>query len=170
MTRHFVSCKSACFFLLSLYLLAACNEEKKEKDITEAVQSTTSVIDKNITVEVKEGVVIMKGEVADETTKTAALNAVKHIEGVKKVEDHMTVKAGNNKPAEMSAGDLRLKAAIESALALNKIAGVDITVSNGEVTLSGQVTRSQEIAIMKIAGEAHPSRLKNFLTVTDKEN
>jgi osmotically-inducible protein OsmY len=170
MNRHLISNKSACFFLLLFCLIAACKEGNKEKDITEAVQSTTSVIDKNITVEVQEGVVTMKGEVADETTKTAAINAVKHIEGVKRIENHITVKAGGSKPIEMSAQDKRLKASIDSTLALNKISGVDITVSNGEVTLSGQVTRSQEIAIMKIAGDAHPARLKNFLTVTDKEN
>ena len=148
----------------------SCKEEKKDEDISESVQTTTSVIDKNIQVQVKEGIVTMKGEVADEATKNAAINAVKHIEGVKSVESRLTVKPIAAKAPQMSEGDIRLKQSIDSALALQNIKGVDITVSNGEVTLSGKVTRSQEVAIMKIAGEAHPSRLMNYLTVTDKEN
>ena len=55
-------------------------------------------------------------------------------------------------------------------LKLQNIPGVDISVSNGEVTLSGQVSRTQEVAIMKMAGDVKPSKLTNYLTVTDKEN
>jgi osmotically-inducible protein OsmY len=168
MKCHLFSFHAGLILLLGISSVA-CKEEKKEKDIAEAVASTAHVIDKNITTEVKEGVVIMKGEVADETTKTAALNAVKHVEGVKSIESYITVKAGTKAP-EMSDTDLRLKTAIDSMLNLQNIKGVDITVSRGEVTLSGQVSRTEEVAIMKIAGDAHPSKLTNYLTVTDKEN
>ena len=160
----------AFFLMASTVFFHSCKEEKKDKDITESVQATTSVIDRNIQVQVKEGVVTMKGEVADEATKTAAINAVKHIEGVKSVQSQLTVKPIAEKAPQMSERDIRLKQLIDSALVLQHIRGVDITVSNGEVTLSGKVTRPQEIAIMKIAGEAHPDRLMNHLTVTDEEN
>jgi hyperosmotically inducible periplasmic protein len=167
--------KSIVFYSSKLLLLIAyvtvflsCKDKRNEKDITESVHSTTSVIDKNIQVSVDSGVVTLRGEVADEATKTAALNAVKHIEGVKSIESYLTVKAAVKAP-QMSQQDIQLKAAIDSSLSLQGIHGVDITVSNGEVLLRGEVTRPQEIAIMKIAGDAHPAKLSNFLTVTDKE-
>ena len=169
MKWHLFSLNAVLLLLLCLGLMA-CKEEKKEKDIAEAVASTARVIDKNITTEVSEGVVTMKGEVADEATKTAALNAVKHVEGVKLIKNQLTVKAAASKPPQMSERDIRLKAGIDSMLKLQNIPGVDITVLNGEVTLSGQVNRTQEVAIMKIAGDAHPSKLNNYLRVKDKEN
>ena len=169
MKWHLFSCNPVLVLLLCLVLIA-CKEEKKEKDIAEVVASTARVIDKNITTEVIEGEVTMKGEVADEATKTAALNAVKHVEGVKSIKSQLTVKVAASRPPQMSETDIRLKTAIDSMLKLQNISGVDITVSNGEVTLSGQVNRTQEVAIMKIAGDARPSRVNNFLTVTGKEN
>ena len=168
MKCHLFSLYTGLILLLGLGFVA-CKEEKKERDIAEAVGSTAHLIDKNITTEVREGVVTMKGEVADETTKTAALNAVRHVEGVKSIESYITVKAGTTAP-QKSETDVRLKTAIDSMLKLQNIPGVDISVSNGEVTLSGQVSRTQEVAIMKMAGDVKPSKLTNYLTVTDKEN
>ena len=169
MKWHLFFCNAVLVVLLCLGLIA-CKEVKKEKDIAEAVASTTKLIDENITTEINEGVVTMKGEVADEATKTAAVNAVRHIEGVKSIKNQLTVKAAASNPPQMTETDFLLKTGIDAMLKLQNIPGVEITVLNGEVTLSGQVNSTQEVAIMKIARDAQPSKLNNYLRVADKEN
>jgi hypothetical protein len=78
----------------SLLILSCKQKEPKNDDqISTSVTSTTRVIDQNVKVSVQDGVVTLSGEVADEETKTATVNAVKHIEGVKSINNNLTVKA-----------------------------------------------------------------------------
>jgi hyperosmotically inducible periplasmic protein len=167
MRNHYVVLSGLLIFLL----LSACNEKqpKNDEQISESVTATTRVIDQNISVAIHDGVVTLNGEVADKETKTAAVNAVKHIEGVKSINDNLTVKSVTKPGEEMSEPDKQLKSAMDSTLKSNGFDSIGVSVANGIVTLSGQVTHMQQVEILKLAGELHPARLENFLTVTDKQ-
>lgn len=99
--------------VLMLSCVTGCKEKKPGDEATsEAVKSTTGVIDKNISATVKDSVVILRGEVMDEATMTAAIKAVTHIEGVKTVQSYLTVKpvvvapGKNSEPVSISKDSL----------------------------------------------------------------
>lgn len=103
------------------------------------------------------GVVTLNGEVGDETERAEALLLARTTEGVKRVEDSLTVTAGQPSAATStaapptaaaptaaaSAGDETLTARIKSQLSSDtqiKGARLDVSAKNGVVLLQGTVT------------------------------
>jgi hyperosmotically inducible protein len=98
------------------------------------------------------GVVTLNGEVGDETERAEALLLARTTEGVKRVEDSLTVTAGQPSAATStaapptaaaSAGDETLTARIKSQLSSDtqiKGAPLDVSAKNGVVLLQGTVT------------------------------
>jgi hyperosmotically inducible protein len=98
------------------------------------------------------GVVTLNGEVGDETERAEALLLARTTEGVKRVEDSLTVTAGQPSAVTStaaaptvvaSAGDETLTARIKSQLSSDsqiKGAPLDVSTKNGVVLLQGTVT------------------------------
>jgi hyperosmotically inducible protein len=98
------------------------------------------------------GVVTLNGEVGDETERAEALLLARTTEGVKRVEDSLTVTAGQPSTATSTAapptaaapaGDETLTARIKSQLSSDtqiKGAPLDVSAKNGVVLLQGTVT------------------------------
>ena len=124
--------------------------------ITSSVQSKyfmdERIKGRHIDVATDGGVVTLNGEVGDETERAEALLLARTTEGVKRVEDSLTVTAGQSSSATSTAtpptavapaGDETLTARIKSQLSADtqiKGAPLDVSAKNGVVLLQGTVT------------------------------
>ena len=147
-------------FLLVISLSSCTPNDVK---LTRNVQAGVIVLDSNIRVDVKDGVVTLSGMVMDESTRNAAESAVKEIRGVKSVVNNTTVREVVT--GEVPGPDERLHQAIDSSFASKQINGVNVSVNEGEVTLTGNVKKPQLEKIIKAVNEARPKRVVNELIV-----
>jgi osmotically-inducible protein OsmY len=124
--------------------------------ITSSIQSKyfmdERIKGRHIDVATDGGVVTLNGEVGDETERAEALLLARTTEGVKRVEDSLTVTAGQPSAATSTAaastaaapaGDETLTARIKSQLSSDtqiKGAPLDVSAKNGVVLLQGTVT------------------------------
>lgn len=76
--------------LFSVILLTGCAPGNAE--IARNVQSDLSILDDSIKVSVQNGVVTLRGQVTDESTKNAAESVVWGEKGVKSIVNYLTVK------------------------------------------------------------------------------
>jgi osmotically-inducible protein OsmY len=151
------------FTVLTLALavfLSACGG-KSDADLAKAVNDKLAA-DKvtGVTVAVKDGVATLTGEVADITVKNKAEASAK-VEGIKSVDNKLTLKPPPT-PAPPSP-DKMIEGTINEALKKKNITGVTVSVSNGEVTLSGTVDKAKVPEVMMAANEAKPSKVINNL-------
>lgn len=147
--------------LAMVLLLGACG--KKDADIQKAAQDKLN--SENIsgaTVTVKDGVATLTGQVADITVKNRAESAVK-VDGVKSVTNNLTLKPLPTPPPV--ADDKMIEGTINESLKKKNITGVTVSVSNGEVTLTGTVSKDKLAEVMAAASEAKPKKVNNQLTV-----
>lgn len=140
--------------------VAACG--KSDTDVTKAASDKLTA-DKvtGVTVVVKDGVAALTGEVADVTVKSKAEAAVKGVEGVKSVTNNITLKPVPT-PEPVSA-DKMIEGTINESLKKKGITGVTVSVSNGEVTLSGTVDKAKVAEVMMAANETKPKKVINNL-------
>jgi len=147
--------------LISALLLAGCwgkSDADLAKSASDAVKAdaTTS----GVTVEVKDGVATIKGEVADDAAKAKAETLAK-VEGIKSVKNEVTVKA----PAPAaSAADPELKTKVEEALKKKGCDGATVEVADGVATLRGSVAKGKMGECVMAANEAKPRKVENQLT------
>ncbi|WP_232538726.1 BON domain-containing protein [Chitinophaga tropicalis] len=99
-----MKCKT--FLMAGLMLLAVClfscqpSDSHLQKAVNEKLSSTPGV-----TADVKDGIVTLGGEVADDASKMAAEDAVKSVAGVKSVTNNIMVQAAVPPPPPPPAGD-----------------------------------------------------------------
>lgn len=108
-----------------------------------------------ITAEVKNGVVILSGEVSDDVAKSAAEDALRGVKGVKSIMDSITVKAALPEtpapaPIVLSPDEI-LKKNLDSVYAAGGFSDITVTVANGEVTLDGTAQKKQLRKVKQIA-------------------
>jgi hyperosmotically inducible protein len=142
-------------------LLLAC--KTNDSKIQKAAQAQTTAIDPGVTLTVNEGVVILTGQVKDETTKDALASAVKNVKGVKSVVNNTTVAS----PDVQVNPDDQIRAAIEENFLEAGVRGVNFTVASGVVTLTGDISRSDLTKVMQAANEAKPKKINNQLKITN---
>ena len=124
--------------LTSTPLLAAPDDDKRV--VTAAKQSyvyRTYLSDDHITIQSKDGVVTLTGEVADRSHKSMAEDMVENLPGVKSVDNQLVAKPVN----EHSDGWVEVK--VKSALLYRRsVSGSKTTVSvkDGIVTLTGEAS------------------------------
>ena len=146
--------------LAAALFLAACG--KSDADLTKAATDKLAA-DKvaGATVAVKDGVATLTGEVADITVKTKAETSVKSVEGIKSVNNSLTLKP--LPPAEAPSPDKMLEGTINEALKKKNLPGVIVTAKDGEVTLSGTIDKAKVAEVMMVANEAKPKKVINNL-------
>src|SRR5215207_1792859 len=119
--------------LLAFVQLQSCKGKNKDADINAAIQSKTQT-DANfagVNATVTDGVVTLTGQCADDNCKSNAENAVKDIDGVKKVVNNIAVAPVTINPdQELTSGVQRITSRYE---------GVQADVSDGVITLRGQL-------------------------------
>jgi hyperosmotically inducible protein len=97
------------------------------------------------------GVVTLSGEVPTEREKTKAEQVARGTEGVTQVVNNITINpdtigATNIKEkTEETVNDAAILSKIKAKLVLEKITGTNVDVTNGEVTLKGEVGDEKQI-------------------------
>jgi hyperosmotically inducible periplasmic protein len=114
-----------------------------------------------VTADSKAGVVTLAGAVKTGADKTAAETTAKAVEGVTSVANTVTVAA----PVVVINPDQELKDAASATLKRLGITSVTIEVSNGEVTLNGDLPRAKLQDLMKAINESKPKKVLNKLTL-----
>jgi hyperosmotically inducible periplasmic protein len=132
--------------------------------IAEAVKTKISSVTQGLTVDVKEGVVTLTGQVADDATKAAVGSALQGIKGVKSVVNNTTVPPPPPPPVQINPDDV-LRSTIQSAFDAKGIKGITATVSNGEVTLTGDVKKADLQKVMQVANESKPKKVNNQMKI-----
>jgi len=142
-------------------LMYACTPS--DATLKEEVNERLSLVP-GITADVKNGVVILSGEVSDEVAKSAAEDALKGIKGVKSIQDKITVKAplpAAPPPAAVLSPDEMLKKRLDSVFAANGFNNIGVTVNSGEVTLEGAAKRKQLRKILQLAQQMAGKKVAN---------
>ena len=150
--------------MLAALLAAGCG--KSDADLTKAASDKLAA-DKvtGASVAVKDGVATLTGEVADITVKTRAEASVKGVDGVKTVNNQLTLTPP--KPAPLPVGeDKTLEGTINENLKKAGITTVTAAVTDGNVTLSGNVTSAADLAkAMQAASSTNPKHIDNKVQV-----
>lgn len=150
-------------FSLSLALaLGACggksdSEMQSAADAALKGNETTS----GVTVEVKEGVATISGDVKDDAAKAKAEELAK-VEGVKNVVNEVNVNAPAPVP-EAKGDDSEVKTKVEEGLKKVGCAGVTVTVEDGVATLSGTVDAAKMAQCVQAANEGGAKKVVNDL-------
>jgi osmotically-inducible protein OsmY len=142
--------------------MSACG--KSDADLQKAAMDKLAA-DKvtGVTVAVKDGVATLTGEVADQTVKSKAEASVKSVEGIKSVTNNCTLKP---LPTPEPAGpDKMIEGTVNEAIKKLGLTGITVSVSNGEVTLTGEVAKDKLASVIQAANEAKPKKVNNKLTV-----
>jgi hyperosmotically inducible protein len=142
--------------------MSACG--KSDADLTKAVTDKLAA-DKvtGVTATVKDGVATLSGEVADVTVKNKAETSAKAVEGIKSVTNNLTLKPLPT-PAPPSP-DKMLEGTVNESIKKLGITGITVTVTDGEVTLTGDVPKDKLASVIQAANQAKPKKVNNKLTV-----
>jgi len=126
-------------------------------------------------VEVKDGIVTLKGEASSMAQKELTAEYAKDIEGVKEVKNEMTV-AATPEPAERTAGekldDASITAQVKTALLTHRSTSAiktKVETRNGEVTLTGIAKNAVEKSLVtKLVTDIHGvTSVKNEMTIEE---
>ncbi len=145
-----------------LFLVAAC--KPSDSAIAESVKTAVNTIS-GVSVDVKEGVVTLSGQVADDASKAAAETAVQAVKGVKSVVNNLTVPPPPPPPVVINPDDV-LRSGIDSVFAAKGFKGITASVNNGEVTLTGNVKKADLQKVMQAANELKPRKVINQMTIS----
>jgi len=149
------------FALAAALMLAACG--KSDADLQKAAtDKLTADSITGVTVAVKDGTATLTGEVKDITAKTKAETDVKGIEGIKTVNNQLTLKPLAPAPTPMGP-DQMMKGTIEENLKKANVTGVTVEVTNGEVTLTGEIPKADLAKAMQAASSTNPKKVNNQL-------
>lgn len=146
-------------------LMYSCKSKPKDSDIQMAINEKTKTITGlgTATASVKEGVVTLSGEVADETAKVAFESAVKTIEGVKQVVNNITVAPPARTEPVVISPDETLRNAVNDVV--KAYGNVKAEVQNGVVTLTGEIKKAQLTTLMPMLHALKPKKIENKLTI-----
>ncbi|MBO9731852.1 MAG: BON domain-containing protein [Chitinophaga sp.] len=153
--------KLASIVSISLLLMFGC--QPSDASLKTEVNEKLSLVP-GITADVKNGVVILSGEVSDDVAKSAAEEALKGVKGVKSVQDNITVKAplppAPPKVAVVNPDEI-LKKALDSTYAANGFSDITVNIANGEVTLDGTVKKKQLRKVVQLAQQSGAKKVIN---------
>ena len=130
---------------------------------------------RKISVEVKDGIVTLKGETSSQAKKELTIEYAKDIDGVREVKDAMTVMA-TPAPAERSAGELvddaSIIALVKAALVTHRSTSAiktGVETRTGVVTITGIAKNAAEKSLVtKLVGDTNGvTDVKNLMTIDE---
>ncbi len=130
----------AALAMVVTFASVACKKKVSDADLSTAATTAIATY-AGSSVEVKDGVAHLSGEFATEADKTAAIEALKKVSGVKEVMDMASVKPAAAPIATTTAVDPEVQQKVTDAL--KDFPGVKVEVVNGELTLTGDVSSTQ---------------------------
>jgi hyperosmotically inducible periplasmic protein len=132
-----------------------------------------SVFD-NLAYRVNEGEVTLLGQVTNPTVKSDAVNAVKHIEGVEKVNDQIEVLPPSPVDDQIRRAEYRALYSQDLLFryGVGNLQSIHIIVKGGHVTLEGNVDSQQDkdAATLYAKGVSGVFSVDNHLTVNSQNN
>lgn len=149
--------------LVSGITLQSCkqSDENLKKDVDKAIEGRYN---STVSTSVKDGVVTLTGTVESQQEKMSVENDVKAVKHVKSVVNNISVRESNITSQEPVINpDNTIKSSVESRLQTEGFKDVKVEVSNGEVTLTGDLKRSDLTKVMQIANESNPKKVNNKL-------
>jgi osmotically-inducible protein OsmY len=161
MSNKFKFSGLAAVILAVSVLFSAC--KPNDAAIAESVKSKISAVAQGVGVDVKSGVVTLTGQVTDEATRSAVEAALKGLKGVKSVVNNTTVPPPP--PPVVINPDDTLRTAVQAAFDGKGIKGITAAVSNGVVTLTGDVKKADLSKVMQAANEAKPKNVVNKMNI-----
>lgn len=147
----------ALMMALSLVLFS-CNPKDADiqKAVTEKMSTTPGM--SAMTVAVKEGVVTLSGQCKDESCKASCENTIKSVKGVKSIVNNCTIPA----PVVINP-DENLIMTVQTIL--KNYPGVSSNISQGVVTLSGEIKKDNLMPLMQSIQALHPKKVENKLII-----
>lgn len=148
--------------LMSSLLFIGCGQ--KDSDIKASVEEklkTNTEMGSAMTVSVADGVVTLSGECKDEACKAKCEELAKSAKGVKSVVNNAVV-ATVQAPVQVSTDDA-LTTGVRDATKDHPT--VQTSVSNGVVTLTGEIKRDQLQKLMQTLNTLNPAKIENKLTI-----
>jgi osmotically-inducible protein OsmY len=124
---------------------------------------------------VKDGIVTLKGEAANQAQKELTAEFAKDVEGVKSVNNEMTVAANPEKPGETvgeNVDDASITAQVKMTLMSHRSTGVlrtKVETNDGVVTLGGKARNAAEKDLVtKLVSDVHGvKKVVNNMTVEE---
>jgi hyperosmotically inducible periplasmic protein len=149
--------------MFSLLLILSSCGGPKDADIQKSFADKASKDGRlsNVSATVADGVLTLTGNCPDESCRSYAEQSAKEIKGVKSVVNSIAVSAPAA-PVEI-APDTTLDAGVRDAI--KDYPGVNATVTNGEVTLTGTIQRSRLTNLMQSIQSLNPRKVNNNLTI-----
>jgi hyperosmotically inducible periplasmic protein len=146
--------------------LAFTGCKPKDSDIKTSVEKkldanpSTAAVD----VMVNDGVATLSGQVADEAAKASAESDAKSVKGVKSVinNTNVTVAAAPTQPVTVATDDNLVNSVRD---ATKDYPTVTATVSNGVITLNGEIQKNRLPNLMQALNALQPKSIDNKLTV-----
>lgn len=150
--------------LLAMVTFYACGTN--DKDLKKEVDSVM-VAYPGVTTTVDKGVVTLTGTVTSEDMKAGAERAAKAINHVKSVRNNIMVNAPSSSWTLPQNDEYDLIQSINDSLEDGGFDDINVSVSDGEVRLSGVVKKSDLQRVMQIANESGAKRVINEMTIQD---
>ncbi len=151
-------------FLISATLFTGC--KPKDSDYKEKIETKlkASPETENVTVDVKDGVATLSGEVKDHDAKEKATAAAKDVNGIKSVENNVTFPAPVvQAPPVTVNSDTILTQGVKDAT--KDFPTVTANVNDGVITLTGSIKRSDLQKLMMNLNTLKPKKIDNQLTI-----
>lgn len=146
--------------LMSIIAFVGC--KPKDADIKAAVEKSIAA-DPSLagtTVDVKEGVVTLAGEVKDEASKALAETTAKAVKGVKSITNNLSVPAPA--PIVIAADEALIKSVKD---ATKDYPTVMTSIKDGVVSLTGEIKKESLPKLMMALSALKPKKIENKLTV-----
>ncbi|WP_346238251.1 BON domain-containing protein [Niabella insulamsoli] len=141
-----------------LFALPSC-KGKSDADLKTAVENAlhSNPDLSGVSVEVKDATATLSGEVKDATTQSAAESTAKGVDGVKGVDNLTTVALPEPVAPVVVTADDSLQAAVADAVKDHP--GVTVSVSEGVVTLNGDIAKDDLKILMQKVQATKPKRV-----------
>lgn len=148
------------FALAVALLLSACGTSDADLKKAAADKLTADKVT-GVTVDVRDGVAILTGEVADETVKREAEASVESVAGIKAVTNDVKIKPP---PAPVSTPiDPMLKGKLDEALRKAGCTGATVEIKDGKVTITGTVPEAKYGECFMVVSQAGATGIDNQL-------
>jgi osmotically-inducible protein OsmY len=141
--------------------MIACKNKNDDSSIQQTVSEKLPI---GISATVQDGVVTLTGSCPDENCKTEANKAASDVDGVKSVNNNISVSIIGNESVNISPDDMLMS---DVNAVVNEYPSVNASVKDGVVTLTGSIQRSSLQDLMQKVQALNPAKVENQLVINN---